>query len=230
MADDELQGTSERRDARFAVEGVRGSFLLTADARVVNLSIDGMAIETETPLEVGRTYSLVLARGEHSLRIEGRVVWCSLVRTQRGESDEIHAIYRAGIRFREMLTAGAEQLAEFIRENSVVSLEKRLFGRFRLARDKAATVGAEAEFVVREMSQSGMLIETDLAPRVDSLHHMELRFPDARFEADVRIARLEALNSDPSTAPNLHRLGVEFISLDDEARAALSAILAPETE
>jgi c-di-GMP-binding flagellar brake protein YcgR len=227
MAEASGRGSGERREERFEVEGVRGTFVITATARVTNLGLDGMAIETETALEVGRHYSLVLVRPDRKLRIEGRVVWCSLVRTERDESDEVQAVYRAGIRFSEILTPKAEEVAGFLRDHTVLGLEKRLFGRFRLAREKAATVVAEADFVVREMSLSGMLIETDLALRVDIVYQMQIRLGDVRFDAEVRIARSERLPEDTESGTATHRLGVEFGGLDAGARAALESLREP---
>jgi Tfp pilus assembly protein PilZ len=216
-----------RREERFAVEGVRGSLIVTADARVTNLGLDGLGIETRTPLEVGRTYALSLSRPDRQLRTAGRVVWCSLVRTER-ESSEVLPIYRAGVRFVETLTEKAAEVEAFLDDNTVAGTEKRKFGRFRLSRDKAATVGAEAEFVVREMSLSGMLIETDLALRVDTLHRMEIRLPELSFAAQVRIARAEELDEAPEAGGKLLRLGVEFLELDDAALASLEKLRQPE--
>lgn len=214
---------SERREERFSVEGVRGSLIVTGDAQVTNLGLDGLGIETRTPLEVGRTYVLSLVRPDRQLRVEGRVAWCSLVRTER-ESDEVLPIYRAGVRFVETLTDKANEVATFLDDNAVAGTEKRKFGRFRLSRDKAATVGAETEFVVREMSLSGMLIEADLALRVDTLHRMEIRLPELSFAAQVRIARAKRLDDENESGVALYRLGVEFVELDHAAVASLEKL------
>ncbi len=219
----------KRGHPRYRVRGVRGSFLLTTDARVVNLSVDGMSIETLSPLKVGRKYSLKLNQEDHVLPVVGKVVWCTLVRTRRGRAGDIVPIYRAGIHFEEVLGTRAAEILEFIEENAVVSVEKRLFGRFKIDPDKPANVGCEAEFLVHELSFNGMLIETDLVIQPESVYTMEVRFNEVTFETRGRVVRAETLpEREAAGKPPLYLLGIEFVELRPEARVTLDKFIASE--
>ncbi|MDX1501056.1 MAG: PilZ domain-containing protein [Thermoanaerobaculia bacterium] len=214
-----------RRSPRRRVDGVTGSFLLSSDAKVLNISIDGMAIEAVSSLKVGRDYSLKLTHRGASLPLVGKVVWCSLVRTQRDEWGEVQPVYRAGLHFEKVLESSADQLQTFILENAMVSLEKRLFGRFRLQTQQEARVECEAEFRVLQLSVSGMLIETDVSPPVDSTHRMEVRFPSFEFATLARIVRSERTGGEDGSQ---HRLGIEFVDPDEEVRDRLEEFILSE--
>jgi len=226
---------SERREhRRYPVEGVRGTFLFTTDAQVINMSLDGMSIETTNPLKVGRKYSLKLEEQGGGLPMHGIVVWCSLVKTTRSEKGEVQPVYKAGVHFEDLLTSKARDLRKFIRHNAVISLENRLFGRFRIEPEQSADLLFEADFLVRQLSISGMLVETDVAPPIDSECRMDIRLAEVEFSTVVRIARVERLERSDSEDEDSEELspiiflGIEFVEMDEEARKTLLQFI--ETE
>ena len=225
----------ERRShTRHEVGGVRGTFMFTTDARVLNMSLDGMSIETSNPLKIGRAYTLKVEDDGLHLPLRGKVVWCSLVKTSRDDLGEIKPIYRAGVHFEDILSSKARKLKEFILNKSVVGLESRLFGRFRVDPQQAAGLSYEADFLVRQLSLSGMLVETDVAPPVDTRCQMEIRLGEVQFISTVRIVRAEHLrhgieeeNGEP--AKTVIHLGIEFIDMDEDTRQSLAAFIQSES-
>jgi hypothetical protein len=216
---------------------VRGTFQFTTDARVLNMSLDGMSIETSNPLKVGRVYALKLEEDGTGLPLRGCVVWCSLVRTTRDEKGDIRPVYRAGIHFEDLLTTRARDLRDFIRHNAVISLENRLFGRFRIEADASADLSFEADFLVRQLSSAGMLVETDVAPPVDSQCQIDIRLAEVQFSTVSRIVRVEHIEreekgrghqaDDDEGAPIVH-VGIEFLSMDDKSRQVLQGFIDTE--
>ena len=57
-----------------------------------------MAIETRNTLIVGRCYSFRIRQGDQQVDVEGRVMWCVLVRSERHGQDR-EPVFRAGIQF-----------------------------------------------------------------------------------------------------------------------------------
>ena len=85
----------ERRDKRrHSTEPIEVSSP-TLQGQVLNLSMDGLAIETATPLSPGKTLSLKID-GEGST-VKGRVRWSKLSSLRRNEKGDSEAIYHAGI-------------------------------------------------------------------------------------------------------------------------------------
>ncbi|MFQ5528629.1 MAG: PilZ domain-containing protein [Thermoanaerobaculia bacterium] len=216
-----------RTHTRYPVAGIKGSFLFTTDARVLNLSLDGMSLETQNPLKIGHEYSLRLDEGEHHMPLKGTVVWCTLVKTTRDFSGEVQPVYRAGVHFADVMSGKANQLRSFIHKNAVISLENRLFGRFRIEAERPADLSLEAEFTVKQISLSGMLVETDVAPPVDTECELEVEVGGIDFKATARIVRVQRLatgdNEEEPAAPV--RLGIQFVELGDNSRLTLESFI-----
>lgn len=86
---------SERRSReRHAAEAIEVSSP-TLRGQVLNLSMDGLAIETATPLRPGRKVSLKVD-GEGSV-VLGSVRWSKLKTIHRTEKGDSQAVYHAGI-------------------------------------------------------------------------------------------------------------------------------------
>ncbi len=218
-----------RRHKRHAVESVTGTFQFSTEARVLNMSLDGMSLEASSPLKIGRVYRLRLEQNNRSLPLEGTVVWCTLIRTRRDDRGEVQPVYRAGIHLNDVLSGRAQKLRDFIHQNAIVSLENRMFGRFRLEDERSADLSLEAEFVLRELSASGMLIESDVAPEVGTDCHLEVELGELRFDATAHVTRMERIS--PTEAEGLERmlLGIQFHELSESSRKALDGFLKSES-
>lgn len=219
----ETTASEKRRHRRYDVEGIRGSLRLSMDAKILNLSVDGMALETHSWLSVGREYSFKLRRDtDDAIPLQGEVVWCNLVRTTRDERGETLPVYRAGVRFDDVLSETAREVRSFIEHNAVVRLDTtRLFGRFRVP-GKGADVALEQSFEVRRVSFSGMLIEADFVPDLESRFHIEIPSADTPVSVEVRVAHVA---EKPDGEDVQAEIGVEFLDLDEKARDALAALI-----
>jgi len=213
----------KRRHRRYDVEGVQGRLRLSMDATILNLSVDGMALETHSWLSVGRKYSFKLRRDEHGdIPLTGEVVWCNLVRTARDERGETLPVYRAGVKFDDVLSETAQEVRSFIEKKAVVRLDTtRLFGRFRVP-DQGADVALDQSFEVRRMSFSGMLIEADFVPDLEARFRIELRAGEDPVRVGVRVAHVKELEDPDGTRA---AIGVEFLDLTPEAREALATLI-----
>jgi len=93
----------QRRHRRYDVDGVQGSLLYSLDARILNMSLTGMAIETTSFLKTGGQYWLRVPTGDTQIRFKADVRWCHLVRNERNAAGEMRAVYQAGIDFRRAI-------------------------------------------------------------------------------------------------------------------------------
>lgn len=212
---------NNRRHKRYELEGVQGTLAYNLDAKVLNVSLTGMAIETRTMLKVGGNYHLKIAREGEPLRVKADVRWCHLVRTERLENGEVTPLYKAGIDFRSILDDKARQMLQFIEENIVVELDQRLFGRFHLAGDSSVDLDTDEEFTVRKISLSGMLIETGFTPRADQEFEIEIRPNGEPIEARIRVANVRQVSGEESRT----EAGVEFLELGDVDRRRLEKVI-----
>ncbi len=217
-----------RRHRRYEVHDLNGSLLFRFDVTVLNLSLAGIAVETTRPLKLGKVYSMRFGSGPESVDLDGIVRWCHLVGTRPGSVGGALNLYQAGLAFDGTLTEKSERLLEFMKEHVVLSVTKRVIGRFKLQAGAPVELAARYDFEVEKLSLSGMLVKTRLVPEIDSAFDMEIRFRGTTLEVEGRIAyaeRLGGTEAEPEAA-----LGVEFLDMGEEKTSVLKAFIAEELE
>jgi len=218
----------QRRHPRFEVTEVGGSLLYSMDCRIVDISISGIKIESDRRLDIGREYSIRVSHGDDSVRVVGSVVWCVLTRVIDADKGENVPVYRAGIEFKDIMSEKAGELERFMRQNVVIHLEERLFGRFKFNPQEPANLGCEYDFVVKTVSLSGMLVETEILADVDSVFDMELRIRDQIILVRGRVAHAKQVGGEENR--NLVHLGIEFSDLMQDERDVLERFINEELQ
>jgi len=212
-----------RRNKRYSVDGIRGNVLYTSDIDVLNISLDGVAVETTRRLELNREYTFKVRYKNNSMDLKGQVVWAVLISKERKDTRAFVPVYRAGIRFSNLSSEKACLLQEFIEENKVRMLEPRLDGvRFRIATSADVKVELPRRYEVRRVSLSGMLIETEYPLDLDSQHGIELFLNEEIMNFTGRVAYCETTATDKGSK---YDIGVEFIEMSDSDRKALRGFL-----
>lgn len=217
-------GRDQRHHQRYDVDGVEGSLLLSFDARILNMSLTGLLVETSSVLRVGGTYNLRVPQPTGELRFKASVKWCQLVGTRRRDNGSSEAIYHAGIDFRESLDEGARSILAFLEQNVTVELERRLAGRFRPAEPMPAELSTRERFEVCRLSLSGLLVETAAPPAFDDEVELELDTPAGQVTARARVRHLEQRPGGPGDAaeqPPIWRVGLELVELSPAGRKIL---------
>jgi hypothetical protein len=102
-ANREYMGDERRMYERVIVKGSRGNISNALNARIVNISLGGAAIETTKKLHVNMEYGLRMNHGRNALITRGRIVWSVLADIEKKESGDIVAVYRAGMKFQQPL-------------------------------------------------------------------------------------------------------------------------------
>lgn len=205
------RNNEKRRYKRYIVDGIHGNVLYLSDLNVLNISIDGAAIETTKRLDVNREYTFKITYKDTALNLRGRVVWALLSYKERSGSEQIIPVYRAGIMFTETLSEKANTLLSFIEENKIKTLEKRLGGvRFKIANSGKVKINYPYKYEVKKMSLSGMLIETEYPLDLNSHYDIELYLNAHILNIVGRIAHCEKIDSHNVTK---FSIGIEFIKI-----------------
>jgi len=207
---------NQRRNKRHVVEGIEGNVLYTSDIEVLNLSIDGAAIETAKRLELNRTYTFKIKYHDSYISLRGCVVWAILVSKINNNTGDVSPVYRAGIRFADTLSEKADMLQQFIEDTRIKKRENRLGGvRFNISSDGHMKVDLQHEYKVIKISLSGMLVETGHPLDIEAQYDIELFINDHNLKIVGRVAY-----SKEAAVDNIakYEIGIEFfeISEDDE--------------
>ncbi len=119
----------KRRYQRFVVEGIEGTLMFATEVDIIDISINGVALRADRRLEIGREYTLKLEFKDKGISLNGVVVWSVLSELGKGHHEEKVPIYKAGMRFSNVISEKMATLLDFIEENKL-ALDHRLTIRF----------------------------------------------------------------------------------------------------
>jgi len=222
-----MSGQERRRHRRYEATGLRGSLVHSLDARVLNISLAGIAVETTSQVGGGHKLAVRLARNGDELGMVATVRWCHLAGTDKA-GGEVQPVYHAGLAFNDILSDAAHDVLQFIEQVLVVDVETRLFGRVDVLEDQPITLESDHELAVKKISQSGMLIEAAIPAIVDEELSLEVSLDGRPFVTRARVVSVTRVTVEGHRLR--YHLGVEFIDLDDERRARLASFIHQEFE
>lgn len=211
----------QRRHPRRNVRDLSGTLLRVHTAQVIDIGLLGLAVRTSSPLSVGRAYRVRLDEPPQALELSGTVRWCHFAQVRKGEADDVVAVYDSGIALDGVLTALGLELEAIARRRGDVDTERRTATRFAPREPLTARLEAVYDFGVRELSLSGMLIETPLSPRMDAVFDLVLDLGGEPFPAQGRVVDIAEIDASDGTLR--FRVGVEFVAPEPEQRRRLEA-------
>jgi len=208
-----------RKHKRYVVKGINGNVFHASDLEVLNISIDGAAIETRKRLELNKEYTFRIKYKDAFLKLKGCVAWAVLVSKEKSGSGSLIPVYRAGIRFTETLNEKASMLLDFIKENKIKTVENRSAGiRFKIGNAQNIKVDYPHGYSVKKMSMSGMLVEVECPLDIDSHHNIEMFLSGRMVNIVGRIANCEKFGSGDLSK---YAIGIEFMDMTGEDRKFL---------
>lgn len=212
-----------RRHKRYIVEGVHGSVRYPSDVNIVDISIDGAAIETTKRIEVNREYPLKIKYKGATLNLRGRVVWSVLSRSEKTDSGDVIPVYKAGMKFTNIMDEKTNMLLKFIEENKIKTFERRVTGvRFKISTPEKIMIEYPYRYDVKKISLSGMLVETEYPLDLNSHHNLELILNGNTLNIVGRVAY--CVESDSANATK-YNIGIEFVEMSDNDRELLKGFL-----
>jgi hypothetical protein len=199
--------TERRTHPRRQVAGVRGHLRVKMEAEVLNLSLTGAAVATESRLAMGETYRFLLRQGPRRLEL-GATVARSTLRAARGETST-PPVYEIGLEFLGVLAEQGQEMSRFLVEHTEPQLGGRTCDRFLPPPGTRAEIEREEEFDLRSISPEGLAIETtaDLEPGREVALDVRMERPGLGFSTAGRIVyRLPV-------SPGRFRLGIESVPI-----------------
>jgi len=213
----------ERRlHKRFVVEGIEGTLMFATDVEILNISINGVALKANRRLEIGREYTLKLEYMDRSVSMNGIVIWSVLSELGKGQHEEKIPIYKAGMKFTNVISEKMASLLDFIEENKVVP-DNRLTIRFDVKSPDRARLNGPHNYTVKKVSSNGMLIVTDMFFKVDDRFPMEIYLHGDRVIRVLgRVASCLEITDD---IPKHYDIGIEFLEISQNDRAKFSEFI-----
>ncbi len=217
------KGRGEREHPRYNIENVKGSISYLADAIIINMSIDGAAIETTKSIIVGREHTFNIIDKGQSLKLNAKTVWCVLSRSVKNERGEVIPIYRAGIRFKDVLDEKAKEIFKFIETKRRKKEEKGLVERFRLSPNFGyAQIDHPHEFVIKDIGISGMWIESETQIELGSIFDIRVELNGNIFKAQSKCVYVRELSEGKSKS---YHMWIEFLEMSKSDKEVLISFI-----
>jgi len=217
---------NRRRHDRFSTENVHGNFSFSVEASVLNLSLGGLAVRTNTQLNIGRKYHFQLGASADAVQLTGSVRWCRMSGTEKKETGDIVPVYDAGISLDDVLTEKAEELLHFLEKNISLDLKRRIAGRFKVTHSGPVVLESGSGFLVKQISISGMMIEADVALKPATDLELEMRLGRRKFTSAARIIYMAEIALQDETLR--YRMGVEFVKISKKQKQVLENFIRTE--
>ncbi len=197
------------------------------EVRLLNISSTGASIKLNKQLNMGQAYSINIKRGKNSISKKGTVVWEKLTASEKNEVGDLVPVYKAGIKFNNIMTEKGGELIKFISENLVPSeLQSRLSGlRVDISGAPNDTlINNHKHFSVLKISLGGMLLQTDSQMKPGDSYWMELNFAERKRPLKY-LGKVVSSSEAPGEEKGLYETGMEIIRISDEDRAMLNDII-----
>ncbi|NWF52403.1 MAG: PilZ domain-containing protein [Nitrospirae bacterium] len=222
-----------RRYKRFKIEGmgIDGKMLFAKNVKILDMSVGGMLVETDKRLNPGSEHILKLKYKDKSIPIKSVVVWCLLGKSEKNPSGEVIPIYHAGMEFVNVTDEMRRKIARFIEDQKKESDKnvgifqssgRRLYIRFQIVTPEEVSDFFES-CKIKELSLSGMLIESEHLYEVDNKMQMEVFLPeDEPITLSGRVASCYSVKVEDTM---LYDLGIEFLEMSGEDRERLKKFI-----
>ena len=224
-----MEMQEKRRNKRFKINAanIQGKMVLANKVDIVDISLDGVALQADRRLDIGRVYPIQLTYGGESINVKGVVVRSSLSGSKMIGGKDSVPIYSAGLIFKESTT---EKIALFLNAVELANTEelptandRRRNIRFRIITHGNAVLSFPIHYKVIEISLAGMLIQTEKALEIESLVPMELSLHEG--ETSTFEGRIASCRKGDGTEGTRHEIGVEFLQIRDEDKKVLTSFI-----
>jgi len=105
--------TCKRRYKRLNIKNIniRGKMAFANYIKIIDVSLEGLSIETDKTLDIGKEYILHVEYEGKTWPLKGSIAWSKLKQNERNNKGDTVPIYRAGMK----LTVSANEMGEFIK-------------------------------------------------------------------------------------------------------------------
>jgi Tfp pilus assembly protein PilZ len=219
----------KRRHKRFKLDviEINGKMSLADKVKIIDISLGGIAIKADRRLNIGREYTIRLEEKGKIIDVKGVVVRSELSGIEERNKGEQVSIYKAGMLFKEGQAAKIDHFLNSIEEHkktaAPVTVDRRLSVRFNITAPGEQTLSFPAQFKVKEISLSGMLIQTDQMLELGSMIPMGLSLnADDHINFNGRVASFRTTEYQGQTH---YEIGVEFSDLTEKDRALIKTFI-----
>jgi len=219
-----------RRHKRYKVDStnIHGTIIFASYVKINDLSVGGISLTTEKRLAIGSEYALKIHGKDTQLTVKGTVMWSCLSESIVDSIGNVIPIFKTGIKFIDLSTNQKNEIIKFIEAHKKEPEEKidvyslsgnRLFVRFRLQEADKATLQEQDDYKVKNISLSGLLIESKHALKLEDKINMQITLADNKIISFLgRVVICSMIKYAKAVS---YEIGIEFINIAAKDKDAL---------
>jgi len=215
-----------RKHKRFKLDllDLTSKMSLVGKVELIDISLGGVALKADRKLNIGKECLIKLGyEGKHS-NVKGIVVRSELSGIEEKADGETITIYSVGISFKEESAGTVKVFLDSIENNKKTQVPEQTDWfyrdiRFCITTSSEKVLNLPTQFGVKEISQSGVIIQTDHQLHIDSMVLLELSLNSCdpvRFMGIVVSCRIPQ----GQVSAN-YDIGVEFSELTERDKSLL---------
>jgi hypothetical protein len=218
-----------RRHKRFKLDLVEldGNYFLIDIVEILDISFSGASLKVDRGLTIGKEYLMTLVEKGNRLEVKGIVVRSALSGSEKRADGENVPRYTASMKFKDgqmhKIADFINSLEEFKKKDKPAMVERRLHVRFHFTIPLETLLSHSAQFKVKKISLSGMLIQGEHALEINSMIPMGLSLnADNPVNFIGRVASCH-MTKGKGQAP--YEIGVAFSDMTDTGRMLLKTFV-----
>ena len=217
---------NKRRHKRYRLDSmeINGKMSMVNRVEIIDISLSGASLKVDKKLELGKEYLIRLGDREKKFDVKGVIVRSEVCGIEEKANGNKADVYAAGMMFNG---GQMDKLALFLyaidqkKKMNAVAAERRLKVRFQITTPGENVLSYPAQFKVRLISLSGMLIQTDHPLELESRLPMGLSLHgDNPVNLIGRVVTCQMREEGRRT---YYEIGVEFMDVMEKDKILLKA-------
>jgi hypothetical protein len=197
---------------------------LVGKVEIIDISPGGVALKVDRKLNIGKECLMMLGCEGTHINVKGIVVRSELSGIEEKADGETTTIYSVGIFFKDESAGTVNDFLDSIGNNKKTQVPEQTdwFYRdiqFSITTAREKVLNLPRQFGVKDISQKGVIIQTDLQLQIDSVVLLELAI--GTCDPVSFMGKVVSCRMPQGLVPAKYDIGVEFSELTDRDRSLL---------
>ena len=215
-----------RKHKRFKLDvlDLSSKMSLVGKVKLIDISEDGVAIKADRKLNIGKECLMMLGYEGKHINVKGIVVRSELSGIEEKADGETITMYSVGIFFKDESAGTVKEFLDSIGNNKKTQVPEQTDWIYRdilfcITTANEKVLNLPMQFGVKDISQKGIIIQTDLQLKIDSVVLLELAI--GTCDPVSFVGKVVSCRMPRGHVRAKYDIGVEFSELTDRDRSLL---------
>ena len=215
-----------RKHKRFKLDlmDLSSKMSLVGNVVIIDISLGGVALKADRKLNIGKECLMMLGYEGKHINVKGMVVRSELSGIEEKADGETITMYSVGIFFKDESAGTVKEFLDSIGNNKKTQVPEQTDWIYRdilfcITTANEKVLNLPMQFGVKDISQKGIIIQTDLQLKIDSVVLLELSI--GTCDPVSFVGKVVSCRMPRGHVRAKYDIGVEFSELTDRDRSLL---------